>query len=145
MTLALTLCFGIVMYVGGFGIIDEMYNVRDIEDHIKAMEPAQRSAHAWLTGTVDVIYPFAYGAFFIGIAIRYFGRFGPLLALPSLLVIPADLTEGYAQVMLLTGHEQFMDLKVMATPIKLVLFLTGLAITLVGLGLALKGRRNTSS
>jgi hypothetical protein len=93
-----------------------------------------------MTGTLDVAYPFAYGAFFIGIALRYFGRFGIYLALPSLLCIPADLTEGLAQVMILTGHEGWMTLKIIATPIKLALYITGLLITLVGLCLALKSR-----
>lgn len=140
LTLILTLGFGVIMYIWQFGIIDEMYIAEDIGAHLQTMTEQQRTVHAWMTGTLDVAYPFAYGAFFIGIALRYFGRFGIYLALPSLLCIPADLTEGLAQVMILTGHEGWMTLKTIATPIKLVLYITGLLITLVGLCLALKSR-----
>lgn len=132
-TIVLTISFGIVIYLGDFGIIDEMYIADDIRAHIDAMLPAQRVLHAWMTGTLDVAYPFAYGAFFIGVAVRFLGRLGPWFALPGILVIPADLTEGFAQIMLLTGHDGFMALKVVATQIKLTLFLSGLLITIVGL------------
>ena len=142
LTIALTLCFGVVMYFGQFGIIDEMYVAKYIQAHIDAMSPYQRSVHAWMTGTIDVAYPFAYGAFFIGVAVKYFGRFGLWLALPSFLVIPVDLTEGFAQIMLLTGHENFMGLKQIATQTKIVLYLSGLCITTLGLLLALKGLYN---
>ncbi len=138
LTLILTLSFGLVMFIWQFGIIDEMYIAEDIREHIEGMTKQQRTVHAWMTGTLDVAYPFAYGAFFIGIALRYFGRFGIYLAIPSLLCIPADLTEGLAQIMLLTGHEGWMTVKLIATPIKLALFITGLLITLAGLALALK-------
>lgn len=138
LTVILTAAFGVVMYIGQFGIIDEMYIAEDIRAHIDAMTPRQRIIHAWMTGTLDVAYPLAYGAFFIGIAIKYFRRFGLWLALPSILVIPTDLIEGFAQIMLLTGQESFMGLKVMATPAKLIFFLLGLCITIMGLCVAAK-------
>jgi len=128
------------MLVWQFGIIDEMYVAEDIRMHIKEMTETQRTVHAWMTGTLDVAYPFVYGAFFAGVALRFFGRFGMYLALPSLLCIPADLTEGLAQVMLLTGQEEWMAVKTTATPIKLVLYISGLLITMVGLGVGLKAR-----
>ena len=140
LTLVLTVIFGIVMHFGQFGIIDEMFIAEDINAHIDAMSLHQRLLHAWLTGTIDVLYPFAYGAFFIGVAVKCFGRFGFWLALPSILVIPADLAEGVSQVMLLIGREGFMDLKLIATPIKLILYLFGLSVTVIGLILALVGR-----
>jgi hypothetical protein len=140
LTLILTLGFGVVTHLWQFAIIDEMYVAEEIRDHIEAMTKEQRHVHAWMTGTLDVAYPFAYGAFFIGIALRYFGRFGLFLALPSLLCIPADLIEGLAQIMLLTGHEGWMAVKLIATPIKLLLFGTGLVVSLFGLGLALRHR-----
>lgn len=79
------------MYFGQFGIIDGMQSAEEISDHINAMSPDQRLMHACLTGTIDVIYPFVYSAFFIGIAIKYFGRLGIWLAVPSILVVPVDL------------------------------------------------------
>lgn len=145
LTLILTIIFGIVMHFGQFGIIDEMFVAEKINAHIDAMSPHQRLIHAWLTGTIDVLYPFAYGAFFIGIAVKHFGRFGFWLALPSVLVIPADLAEGVAQVMLLTGQDGFMSLKLIATPIKLVLYIFGLCVTVLGLIFAFIGRYKTSN
>jgi hypothetical protein len=56
------------------------------------------------------------------------------------LVIPADLLEGGAQIMLLTGHEGFMPLKLIMTPTKLLLFGSGLVITLAGLLNLLRNR-----
>lgn len=132
-TLFLTVLFGVVMYVWQFQIIDEMYDAQHIIDHIASMSDLQRRVHSWLTGTVDVAYPFAYAAFFIGVAIKSFGRYGVLLCVPSILCVPADLLEGFAQIMLLNDQENFIGLKVVATPIKLVLFITGLIITLIGL------------
>jgi len=140
LTVILTIIFGIVMHFGQFVIIDEMFAAKDITAHIDAMSFHQRMVHAWLTGTIDVLYPFAYGAFFIGIAVKEFGRFGFWLALPSILVIPADLVEGLAQVMLLTGQDAFMGLKLIATPIKLVLYIFGLCVTILGLIFAFSKR-----
>ncbi|MEP1231702.1 MAG: hypothetical protein ABJG88_13600 [Litorimonas sp.] len=136
----LTMAFGVTMHLWQFSIIDEMYVADDIAAHIQAMTETQKTVHAWMTGTLDVAYPFAYGAFFIGIAMRYFGRFGIFLAMPSLLCIPVDLIEGLAQIMLLTGHEDWMNVKILVTPIKLFLYIPGAFITLIGLGLALKKR-----
>lgn len=133
LTLGLTLAFGVVMKIWNFGIIDEMYHAEQIRAHIEAMSPKQRIVHAWMTGTLDVAYPFAYGALFIGVAVKVFGRYGLWLALPSIGVIPADLIEGFSQIMLLTGHENFMAVKLIATPIKLVLWLSGLFIAIAGL------------
>lgn len=132
-TLALTAVFGIVMYVWGFEIIDEMYVADEILAHIAEMTALQKSVHIWLTATVDVIYPFTYGAFFIGIALKAFRRAGVWFALPSILVIPVDLFEGFAQVMLLNGNDVWIGAKTVATPTKLALFFSGVLITLAGL------------
>ncbi len=140
LTLCLTLAFGVVISLGGFGLIDEMFVAQEVREHIAAMTPGQRSTHAWVTGTLDVAYPFAYSAFFLGVALKFFRRFRYWLALPSLLVVPVDLTEGFAQIMLLTGAEHTMGLKILATKIKLALFIPGLCITIVGLLLGLKAR-----
>ncbi len=144
LTMALTLLFGVVMYIGQFTIIDEMYVAEEIRAHIQAMSPRQRLIHAWLTATLDVVYPFVYAAFFIGVALRFFKRFHFWWVLPSLLVVPADLTEGAAQIMLLTGNESYMAVKVVATPIKLVVYICGLCITAVGLVLGLMDNRSKS-
>lgn len=138
LTLLMTIAFGVVMAVYDFSVIDEMSVAAEIREHIAAMTVQQRNIHAWMTGTLDVAYPLAYSTFFMGVALRFFKGFRYWLALPSLIVVPFDLTEGFAQIMLLTGSEGFMDLKVVATQGKLALFIAGLCITLCGLLLGLK-------
>lgn len=140
LTACLTAGFGLAMHIGEFGIIDEMYDAEHIRAHIAAMTPQQRTWHIWTTATLDVAYPFAYGGLFIGLALRAFKRRGAWLALPSLHVIPADLTEGFAQVMLLSGHDNFMGLKLVATPIKLGLFGAGLMISIVAVAVMMRKR-----
>ncbi|MGC1507002.1 hypothetical protein [Ketobacter sp.] len=132
-TLLLTLSFGVVMQIWDFMLIDEMSNADQIDNHIATMTATQKLAHIWTTATLDVLYPLAYGGLFAGVALKAFGKAGLWLALPSLLCIPVDLTEGYAQVMLLTGNAEFMSLKTLTTPIKLALFIAGLVIAIVGL------------
>ena len=131
-TLIITLSFTVVMQVWGFMLIDEMFNVEQISEHIAALSDKQKQVHIWTTATLDVLYPLAYGSLFAGIALKAFGRAGIYLALPSLLCIPVDLSEGYTQVMLLSGNDGFMGLKTIVTPIKFVLFFTGVVIAVVG-------------
>lgn len=135
LTIGMTAAFGLIMYIWDFGVIDEMYHADEILAHIGAMTPTQRSVHSWMTATLDVAYPFAYGGLFVGVALRFFGRFGPWLALPSLAVIPVDLTEGVIQVLLLNGYEHVVGLKEIVTPLKLALYLPGLALTLIALAI----------
>ena len=121
------------MYIWDFGIIDEMYKPDQIIAHIDALTPVQRKAHAWMTGTLDVVYPFAYGSFFIGMAKRHFIKHGNWLAIPSVLVIPFDLFEGLTQIILLNGNYSVVGLKQIFTPVKLGLFSIGLAIALAAI------------
>ncbi len=128
----ITLAFGAVMHFWGFLLIDEMFKAEQISQHIAAMSEKQKQVHIWTTATLDVLYPLAYGLLFAGIALKAFGDKGMLLALPSLLCIPADLTEGFAQVMLLSTHADYMGLKTTMTPIKFALFIPGFLIAIVG-------------
>ncbi len=132
LTLVLTALFGVVMAVWDFAIIDEMYRPDAIRDHVAAMSAEQRRVHAWMTGTLDVAYPFAYGALLGGMALRAFPTKKWLL-LPILLCIPADLVEGLSQIMILTGHENWIAVKAIATPVKLVAYATAILIALAGL------------
>lgn len=139
-TLLLTLVFVLVMRIWQFQIIDKLQAAEQITQHIATMSNTQRNVHIWLTGTVDVAYPFVYSGFFIGVAIRSFGLNGILLSIPSFLVIPADLLEGISQIILLTGNETLMQLKLIMTPTKRFLFVAGLVITLMGLLNLLRNR-----
>ena len=131
-TLLTTLAFGVVMHIWDFILIDEMYNPEQISSHIAAMSGEQKHVHIWTTATLDVLYPLVYGPLFAGVALKAFGKHGLLLALPSLLYIPADLIKGYSQVMLLSGNADYMSLKTTMTPIKFALFFPGFIIAIVG-------------
>lgn len=135
-TILLTLLFGVIMRVWDFTIIDEMYDPAQVVAHIDAMTPTQSTVHAWMTGTLDVAYPLVYGAFFVGMALRFFGRFGPWLAIPGVAVVPVDLTEGVVQILLLNGHDSVAWLKAYITPLKLGLWFAALFIALVAVGVA---------
>lgn len=133
LTVVLSLLFAVVILVWDFMLIDEMFDARQIADHIAALSTTQKKVHIWTTATVDVLYPFAYSGLFAGIALKAFGRAGLWLALPALSCIPVDLTEGFAQVMLLSGNDGYMSLKTLCTPIKLALLFASLIIAILGL------------
>ncbi len=135
-----TLAFGIVMAVWDFTIIDEMYDPDKIREHIAAMSDVQRTAHAWMTATLDVVYPLTYGALFTGMALR---TFKPFYAFPALVVIPTDLSEGFIQVQAMLGNESLIWLKAYVTPAKLVLFTTAILITLAALVVEVRARRKS--
>ena len=89
-----------------------------------------------MTATLDVTYPLIYGGLFTGLIWRFFGAAGPLLAIPALLVIPIDLTEGAVQLLLLNGNDAAADHKLWVTPIKLGLFVFAAVLALVAIGIA---------
>ena len=134
--LCLTAAFGVVMWVWDFQIIDEMFNAEQILTHVAALTAEQKQVHIITTATLDVAYPFAYGFFQAGMAWRYLGRWGNWIAPLSLLCMPVDLAEGFAQVMILSDHSQFVALKTVATPVKLALYLPGLVGAVVALWIA---------
>ena len=129
-TLLLSVVFVVVMQVFDFVIIDEMFREHVIREHIASMSDEQKRMHIWLTATVDVLYPLAYGALFVGVQIRVLGMKRRVFAALSMVAVPVDLIEGLAQVMLLSGHSSWMPVKLMATPIKLLSFTFGLLVTL---------------
>jgi len=139
--IVMTIAFAVVMLVWDFEIIDEMSDPDAIVTHIEAMSAEQRVVHAWMTGTLDVAYPFVYASLFAGLALRHFGKWGPLAAAPNAFVVPADLIEGATQVLLLNGAYEWAWVKAYVTPAKLVLFLLGAALSLVAVGVGFAKKR----
>lgn len=139
--MVLTVGFLAVMWGWSFQVIDELFLKQQILDSVAALSPSQKRVHIVTTATLDVAYPFAYGFFQAGMAYRYLGRIGAFIAPLSLLCIPVDLIEGFAQIMILDGQTQFVDTKVMVTPIKMLLYVPGLVAALIALGIALANRR----
>lgn len=131
-----TLCFGVVMAIWDFTIIDEMSDPEKIRGHIAEMSEGQRIAHAWMTATLDVAYPLTYGPLFYGLTVK---AFRPVFAIPAVAVVPTDLTEGVIQVLALTGTESVIWLKAYVTPLKLLLF--GLAVLIAVLALIVSIRK----
>jgi hypothetical protein len=134
--LGLTLAFGVWIEAYDLHIIDEISDPDQIRAVVAAMSDEQRSAHWWMTLVLDYFYPLAYGGFFAGMALRFFGKAGPWLALPALICIPADVIENTVQLFILAGDDSLIWLKAIMTPLKLAAFIPAALIALIGLGIA---------
>lgn len=130
--IVLTLIFLLVMKIWDFHVIDEMSNPEAIRAHIAAMSPEQRRVHLVTSATLDVVYPFVYGALFIGMAWKFFPRASRFLVPLIALTIPVDLAECLVQVLALSGNDDVVDLKAIITPVKLVLFFIGVFTAIAG-------------
>ena len=78
-------------------------------------------------------------------AIRFFGAPGRWLAVPGVLAIPIDLTEGAVQVMALSGQETILVYKAWVTPWKLGLFAAATLITFAAIAVALRRKFRPTS
>ncbi|HEY5647191.1 MAG TPA: hypothetical protein VIS76_14670 [Pseudomonadales bacterium] len=131
-TVALTACFPLLAGVFDLTFIDGIADPATTRATIAGFSAEQRIAHAWITGTVDVAYPLAYGVFFAASTLCFFPRAGAHLALLPLLAIPVDLFEGLVQILALTGTADWLAMKAFITPLKMLLLLCGLASTICG-------------
>ncbi len=107
--------------LGGI-ILDSVATVEDTRRLLSGMSAAQKDSHFMMTLLLDMIFPFAYGGLFAGLALRLNGKIGYWLAIPAFLVIPIDLAENTIQLLALSGHDDWLALKAILTPIKFVLF-----------------------
>lgn len=140
LTLALSAAFQAVVLNWGLTLLDTLVDPGRVRAAIAAMSPVQRCVHAWTTASLDVVYPLAYGALFIGCAHRFYPVRGRLLALPVYVLVPADLAEGVVQVLALTGTADWMPAKLVLTPLKGALVLFALLTTVTGVCLWLLAR-----
>lgn len=129
----LTIAFGIWIQRYDLHIIDEISDPDQIRAVVAAMTPEQMSAHWWMTLSLDYFYPLAYGSFFAGLALRYFGAAGLWIIVPSMIVVPADIIENTVQLFILSGDQSLIGVKVFVTPIKLVSFIVAGLIALIAL------------
>ncbi len=104
---------------------------------IAGLTEAQRNAHFWVTVLLDTAYPLAYGGFFVAMALRFFGRFGRLAAIPALATIIIDLTENTVQALALSGAADALDAKSWLTPLKFGMFFLAAAIAIIALVIAI--------
>ena len=138
-TVLLTALFPVVAGHFGLTLLDAVADPAEARALIAGLTGEQRQAHAWITGTLDVAYPLAYGALFLGAALRFFPRKGVLLAIPILIGIPAEFLEGLVQILALTGQVDWLAAKAVLTPVKGGTFVYGAVLAL--LGVALRGWR----
>jgi len=131
-TILITLAFQLIARQFELVLLDTLTDPDEVRSAIAAMTGKQRELHALVTATLDVAYPAAYGALFIGSAFRFFPSWGFVLSIPAMVCIPVDLTEGVVQVLALVGDTDWVSAKTILTPLKQVLFLTGLLITMAG-------------
>ena len=103
---------------------------------VASLSEAQRSAHFWVTVLLDTAYPLAYGGFLAAMALRFFGKYGRLAALPALATAIVDLTENTVQALALSGAADALDAKDWLTPLKFGLFFLAAAIALIALLIA---------
>ncbi len=104
---------------------------------IGTLSGEQKTAHFWITVLLDTVYPLAYGGFFAGMALRFFGSFGKIAAVPALATIVVDLTENTVQALALSGAADALDAKNWLTPLKFGLFYVAGVIALIALVIAI--------
>jgi hypothetical protein len=131
-TVVLTALFPFVSAHFDIILIDGISSPQSTREIIAGFSPGQRTAHAWITGTLDVAYPLAYGLLFAGAGLQFFPTAGRYLALAPLVCIPVDLLEGLVQILALTDTADWVDLKAFLTPLKLLLFACGLLTLVAG-------------
>lgn len=134
--LLIGLGFGLFSGAVGGTLLDTITQGDQARSLVASLTEAQRFAHFWVTVLLDTAYPLAYGGFFAAMALRFFGKFGRLAALPALATIIVDLTENTVQALALSGAADVLDAKDWLTPLKFGLFFFAAAIALVALVIA---------
>lgn len=131
-TLVITIAFQVIIGQLDLTLLDTITEPSEVRLAITAMSDYQRHFHAWMTGTLDVAYPAAYAALFVGTAYRFFPSRGCLLSLPAIACAVIDLSEGVVQILALTNSIDWLAAKAILTPMKQLLFVSGFLITLAG-------------
>jgi len=134
--LALAIVVGVAFGVfgGHLGgpLLDMLSEASANEVRLAAMTADQRSTHLWITLTLDVIYPFAYGGGLANLAARFVTRHKLMVAAPGLLLILVDLIENALIVMMLNGDTGVIAAKALVTQFKWWLF-GGCSLLVMGL------------
>lgn len=137
LTIALTLGFGVLAPSVGGQFLDMASQPDQTRALFEAMTPSERNAHFWITVLMDTAYPLSFGLFFAGMAWRFFGKWGPLAAIPGFAVLIVDLTENTLQALTLSGAAYVLEPKAWISPLKMNLFYLAALIALVALGIAI--------
>ena len=142
-------CICAFLFIGNrfeINYLDQEYLDQRVFFILENMSALHVSIHLWVTMTLDVIFPLAYGFLFFGILLNNLeGRWKFLTVLP-LLLIAADLTEGIFQIQLLKAEVIEMttvSYKNKITLIKYFLFLICMGMCLLTSMLKLGGSGKT--
>ena len=121
-------------FVNGVGgtFLDTLMTGEESRTVIAAMSSGQRWTHFWVTLLLDTLYPIAYGAFFVGMALRFFGKLRYLAAVPAFAGAIVDLAENVVQALALSGAVDLLDAKDWLTPLKFGLFAVAGVIAVIG-------------
>ena len=120
--LALVGCFTTFTPVAGGILLDSLRSATESQQLLVSMSDVQKTAHFRITLWLDMLFPLAFGGFFVGVTLKYFEQVGIWLAIPAFLVIPTDICENLIQLLALTGTEDLLQIKAILTPIKFMLF-----------------------
>jgi len=127
--------FGFVSSHWEITLLDSLTRPDVIARELKAYSPGQKEVHIWVTLTLDVIYPLAYGGFFAGLALLAFPKVGLWLAVPAGLTILTDLIEGVVQVLLLSSNDTaLIPIKSALTSLKFTFLFVAAFIALIAIG-----------
>ena len=126
--------------------LDQEYLDKRVLFILENMNALQASIHLWVTMTLDVVFPLAYGFLFFGILLNNLESQWRFLAVLPLILIAADLTEGIFQIQLLkaeTTEMKVVSYKNKITLIKYILFLICMGMCLLTSMLKLGGSGKT--
>lgn len=126
--IAIALAFGHVNGAIGGPLLDMISGAEANRARLAGMDAGQRSAHLWVTLTLDMAYPLVYAPFFGAFAARFAGRFALAAALPAIALLAVDVTENMVIVAMLLGNETLFEIKSLATLLKWWLFGLTLAV-----------------
>jgi hypothetical protein len=133
--LIISIILAIIIYaiaqIWRISLLDCAITSSQVQAVINDLNDQQIIIHAWVSSTLDIIFPIVYGLFFIGCSLKAFpGR--RYLIMPGILASSADIFEGIVQSLFLFDVINLLVLKVILTPIKFTFFLTGASISLLG-------------
>ena len=111
--------------------LDQISATDHVRTLIDEMTQSERNAHFRMTATLDMAFPFIYGALYCGVALRFLGRAGPVAVVIVVGVVALDLLENTAQLLALGGRDFLLPLRSLATPIKNVLSIVILGVTIL--------------
>ncbi|NCF44571.1 MAG: hypothetical protein GWP70_07075 [Proteobacteria bacterium] len=113
-------------------LLDGLWQPEGVRAAIADMDATQRVAHIWLTSTVDVVLPTAFGVSVLGSGLRLQPTWRKPISALVMLLIGFDLLEGTVQILALTNQVDWLAAKQLLTPVKLACYVVGLLLIVLG-------------